>query len=421
MQAWTALNRHPRLLVVLAVAVALRCLWAFAVPVHPVSDGFLYEAFAQSLASGRGYAYPAGNLTAYWPVGTSAVYALLIRLFGESYFPLLALNVLLGLAMAALTWQLAARAVGHREAVAASAIVACWPVLIQFTTVLASELLFTTLLLAAVLAFGDSAQRSWRRDALWALLLAASAFVRPTSLALFALMPFAAFIWTRQGAQLVRTLIIGAVVAAAVIGPWAWRNQAVFGSPALISTNFGPNLWMGNNSQSQGGYMPLPERPVFDNEVDRDRHFRALAFNAIAEDPLRYLRLCLRRLVTTHDRETIGVAWNESALRAMLGASGLTALKLGSTAYWYAVVVLAAAGLWSSVRRGRAGPLRMLLLVSAFLVAMPVLTVAQDRYHLPLNPFLAVLAGIAVIQIVDAWRRRRSASRLTTAIEMGIQ
>ena len=49
-----------------------------------------------------------------------------------------------------------------------------------------------------------------------------------------------------------------AAAIAATIAPWSIRNNAVFGEFVLLSTNGGPNLWMGNNPDSTGFYMPLP-------------------------------------------------------------------------------------------------------------------------------------------------------------------
>ncbi len=66
----------------MGAALAVRLLWAACVPVDPVSDGVLYDAFARSMVEGHGYAFADGTLTEYWPVGTSAVYALLYYIFG---------------------------------------------------------------------------------------------------------------------------------------------------------------------------------------------------------------------------------------------------------------------------------------------------------------------------------------------------
>lgn len=109
---------------VVLLALCLRAAWALWVPVIPQSDSAMYHEFARSIADGRGYAYPAGNLTAYWPVGTSAVYAGLYVLFGQSYTVILLLNLALGVLLVLLTHQLAAHWFGPKPALFAALAVA---------------------------------------------------------------------------------------------------------------------------------------------------------------------------------------------------------------------------------------------------------------------------------------------------------
>jgi len=156
--------------VVLAVAFLLRLAWAALIPVLPVSDGVVYDQFALSIANGQGYAYPDGSLTVFWPVGTSAIYALLYRLFGHDLSVIAGFNVVLGVSIVWLTHRLAIRYFNAPVAVMAAWAIAIWPVLIQFTTVLASELPFIVLLLSALcvwdrhVAIGGCVRRYGRRS-----------------------------------------------------------------------------------------------------------------------------------------------------------------------------------------------------------------------------------------------------------------
>src|ERR1700722_10895312 len=85
---------HP--MIIMAAALLLRLIWAALVPADPISDGALYDAFARSIASGHGYAFPDGTMTEYWPVGTSAVYSVLYRVFGVAPWVIPAFQALLG-------------------------------------------------------------------------------------------------------------------------------------------------------------------------------------------------------------------------------------------------------------------------------------------------------------------------------------
>src|SRR5262249_19543115 len=124
--------------IIAAAALLIRLAWAVCVPVNPVSDGVLYDAFAQSIFTGHGYAFPDGTMTEYWPVGTSATYALLYQTFGVHLLVVAVFQALLGALIVALTWRAARQVFGETVAALAAWLVAMWPLLIEFTTILAS-------------------------------------------------------------------------------------------------------------------------------------------------------------------------------------------------------------------------------------------------------------------------------------------
>lgn len=381
---------------IVVVALLLRLLWAALVPVEPVSDSVLYDAFARSIAEGRGYAYPNGGpLTVYWPVGASAVYALLYTVFGTGSLVVPVFQALLGALIVGSTWRLTARFLGRREAAWAAWLVALWPLLIEFTTILASELLFIALLLAALELWSSRRLPDLWRAVGWGAWIAAATYVRPTAWPLLVVFPLLAVAIERQWRSALLVFVISTLTAAALFAPWVQRNQKLFGQFVLVAANGGVNLWMGNNPASNGGYMDLPPTPTL-NEVERDRHFGREAVAFIRSEPLAYLKLAARRAVTTYDRESIGVVWNQPGLERRFGPWILTPLKALSSAYWWSLLLLGAVGVVQAVRRGRAKTLWPPLAALAFFAAVPVLTVAQDRYHVPLDPLLAFFAAFAL-------------------------
>jgi hypothetical protein len=397
--------------VIVAVAVALRLVWALIVPIVPISDSVLYDAFARSIATGKGFAYPEGALTAYWPVGASAVYGTLYRLFGLGYWSIVAFQIALGGAIVALTMRAARRCVGPTIAPLAGWFTALWPILIQFTTVMASELIFMALLLLAINAWLSDRLPVVVRALLWGSCIAAATYVRPTAWPLLVLFPIAGWLVTRNLRAMLTTFLVSGVCAVTLFAPWTYRNFALFDRFVLIAANGGVNLWMGNNPQSNGGYMPLPPGD-YGNEAERDRHFGREAAGFIKASPGSYLGLSARRLVTTYDRESIGVVWNEGGLSRHLGAAGLKGLKLVSAAYWWCMLLSGVAGIVLIARdRGRLRVAWPVALPLAFLAIVPVLTVGGDRYHLPLDPVLAIFAAVAASHLTSAWRRRATSHR----------
>ena len=384
---------------IIAAGFALRLVWAIAVPIQPLSDSYVYDQFARSLATRGSYAWPNGDPTAYWPVGTAFAYSVPYRLLGQHYAPLAALNVIAGTLSLALIMVLARRWTSPAAAHAAGAIYALWPSQIEFASVLASELLFNLLLLISLWAAFASPFRSWAaRGVLAGLFLAGSAYVRPTALPLVLLLA-AALWWSRRTDWRQMAVFSGAALLAMAlcIAPWTLRNDRVLGAPVLISTNGPPNMWMGNNPVATGGYMPLPDEVSGMGEVERSKLLGSRAKAFILEHPGRAVTLFLRKLVITHDRETIGVVWNEDSLRAALGDRGVTAAKLVSTAYWLLALLLGAAGAVIVLVRERwRGLLHPALLAWGYFAFVHAATVGADRYHFPSIPFIAILAGLAV-------------------------
>jgi hypothetical protein len=196
-----------------------------------------------------------------------------------------------------------------------------------------------------------------------------------------------------------RAFIMGSVLAglsaALLFAPWAYRSVVLFDRMVIVSANGGVNLWMGNNPASTGGYMDLPDRK-FPNEVERDHFYGREAVNFILSHPFAYTKLSFRRAITTYGRETIGVVWNARGLASRYVDSWLTILKRISTTYWWVVLILGLAGVVLVIRRRAMEQLWPVLATFAYFAAFPILTVAMDRYHVPVDPMLAIFAAYAL-------------------------
>jgi hypothetical protein len=384
--------------VIMAAALLIRMIWAAWVPADPVSDGVLYDAFARSIATGHGYAFADGTPTEYWPVGTSAIYSLLYIVFGARPWVVPVFQALLGTAIVGLTWRIARQALGPMVAGLAAWLTAIWPLLVQFTTILASELLFIALVLAALNIWVSKRLSFAVRMISWGACIAAATYVRPTALPM--LVGFLALQWIldRDWKAFIVGGLLAGLAAAVLFAPWSYRSVVLFDRFVLVSANGGVNLWMGNNPDSAGGYMELPDRQ-FPNEVDRDHYYGRAAMHFILTHPLAYAKLSVQRTVTTYGRETIGIVWNEKGLSSRYGNTMLIALKGISSAYWWAMLIFGLFGVALIVRRGLSKRLWPLLASFGYLAAFPVLTVAMDRYHAPIDPMLAIFAAYALLAV----------------------
>lgn len=402
-------------LMVLLLAAGLRLGWMLIVPVAPVSDSTRYDFFAQRLARGLGYTEADGRATAYWPAGPSLLFSLVYRLTGPDSPHRLTgvalLNLAMGVASVALVIYLGLRWFGPRTGCLAGLILACWPSQIQFTTVIASETPMIFFMLAALALWTAGRPNLWLAAAGAGACLAAASMMRPTALLLPAVFAAGPLV---QKPQRLRTLAAAGLmtgVMIVLISPWSLRNHRVFGEFVLISTNGGVNLWMGNNPHADGGYMEHPGRD-FGGEVARDRELKREGLAYIRNEPGAFVTRSFLKLLRLHDRETIGVCWNQAGLQRRLefagrpaGAQVFTVLKAASSLYWWAVLgcaVLSALRL-SAVSPGAAS---LAVLPWAYFAVLHAVTVIQDRYHFAAVPFVALLAALS-------WSRERARSRVT--------
>jgi 4-amino-4-deoxy-L-arabinose transferase-like glycosyltransferase len=400
-------SSHQQILWILLLAFALRIAWGILVPVVPVSDSNAYDMFARNIAAGHGYGWKPGELTAYWAVGTPFVYALLYKVFGVSYLPIVILNIFIGGLSVLLVYCLAKRLHNEKTALTGALLLALWPSQIQFTTVLASELQFTFLVLLALCAWVSDALPRWPSILATGILLSAACYVRPTALLLPVLLAIMHFAKYRSLTRVLLHTVVLIIIMILPILPWSYRNYQIFGQFVLVSTNGGANMWMGNNPDTSGGYMSPPS-PEGMNEAERDVYLKTLSREYILAHPLRFVARTMVKLVRLHERESIGISWNEEGMASRYPGSLVFALKLLSNVYWWAVLFGGLAGmLWFIIGslRDTARPFldRILTLAAhpgvlfwSYFAIIHTIIVIQDRYHFPSIPFIALFAALAV-------------------------
>jgi 4-amino-4-deoxy-L-arabinose transferase-like glycosyltransferase len=404
-------DRERRIWIAIIVGgFALRALWAALIPIHPISDSSAYDELAWNLASRGVYAWNTGEYTAYWPIGTSFIYQLLFRVFGHSYAPIAAMNALISIPTLIVLMTLTKRWISPAAAVAAGVLFALWPMQIQFTSVMASELIFNLLtLLALWLALEAPFKSTVLRGLVVGLVLAADSYVRVHALLFILLIPIA-LLWRRRANWPDLLIFIGTVslTMAVCIAPWTIRNNRVLGEPFIIASNSGAATWVGNNPQSNGEYMPLPDDVAQLSEAERNRVLSERSKDFIRENPDRFVQLSVQRLILTYNRETMGIVWNEDSLSRYVSPDGIMAAKLLSTLYWLGALALAIIGVLLVLIRERwRGLFHPAVMFWAYFAAVHAVTQASDRYHLPSVPYMAILAGLTIAAAWQKWQASR--------------
>lgn len=379
--------------IALGIGMLLRLAMALAVPIDPISDQAAYETYATNILNHGVYGLAPDQPGAYWAVGTAALAAAAFYLTGGSFVGILVLNLIAGFAMMVLVYQVARDWFGQRPAELSVILVALWPNLILFTSTLSSEPYFIALFLGGL--------RAWQlrgRGIAWLLLAGLlwglACYVRPVALLVPVALIFAAL--PKGIGAMLRAVGQAAVMLAvilAVLSPWTLRNYRVFGEFVLVSTNFGPNFWMGNNPDSDGGYMPLPERVSGLSEIERAKMLQDEAKAYVAENPGRFVVNTLTKAVRLHERETIGVVWTQSGLERIGGTGLVVVMKLLATGYWYLLLGLAFIGI-AALRRHGSVLFHPLVISWGYFTAIHAIIVMGDRYHMPAAGVIAILAAL---------------------------
>jgi len=228
-----------------------------------------------------------------------------------------------------------------------------------------------------------------------------------------------------------RVPALGAFVAAFVLVllPVGLRNQAAGGELVFGTTNFGTNLWIGNNPQADGLCQPLlPGRGhTASDRVDAlelaeaatgreltatqvSDYWRGEALEFMSSEPLAWTRLILRKsYFLLHAREWIDVQSfevfrDESKLLTVLGF----VLRFG------ALVPLAWIGLvlgWRERRR-----FAFWYVALALLAASIALFFVFARFRMTLVPLLFFFAALAIARLPQAWRVATASARAFTIV-----
>jgi hypothetical protein len=402
---WYRDRWNATLVSILTISTILRILWAAAVPVHPVSDGYVYDVFATNLAKGVGYAWGPGNMTAHWPVGTSFIYSILYRIFGFTYIPIEVLNLTISIGTIWLSMVLARHWFNKRVAIITGLVFTFWPSQIEFISVLASELIFNFFLLIWVAVWQLAPLNRWAKAFLIGALAAATCYIRPVALILPVVFCFIEILREKNIFIPIARAAIIFLIMAVLIAPWSIRNTRLFGHFVQISTNGGVNFWEGNNPTGNGETEGLPPEAARMQEADRDVYLGNIAKAYVRQYPGRFVMRTLKKAVWLYDHETIGVHWNPG-LTEKYGDRIILPLKLLSDLYWWLVLVLGLIGLGVLViQRGIWAAITSVpVLLWLYFTALYAVFVVQDRYHFPTLPFIAMLAGVAL----DALFQRRA-------------
>jgi len=364
-----------------AVAAGLMARIGFIAWTSPLTLSWDEERF-WSLA-GTGLAGTA-FIPPLYPLFLAAVRALL----GDDVLRARLLQALLSTVSILLTHRLAERHMGRGEGRWPAWVMALSPTLIYWDGRLRSESLLILLLLGFTWLWTAPAKADVRPPLAAGAILGLAVLGRPDCVLLLPIL--AACAWRRDGwrpaARRTALLLPGMLL---LLVPWAARNAAVVGVWAPVSTNAGYNFWKSFNEATDGSQIPVADGSALEGvaEADLDAQGLRLGWDFIAAHPWRSLLLVPAKWghLFGPERDLLSdIRRRHYPIR--LPGLDLTMAVVMNLA-WAALLAL---GLYALI-----GPLRSEVKdVAVAMLLVLLLTHAvffgDDRFHVPLVPFLCI-------------------------------
>ena len=231
------------------------------------------------------------------------------------------------------------------------------------------------------------------------------------------------YLWIRdpRNRRLLEQAAVCGGVALLVWSPWLIRNFWVFGEPVFLRSNFGVELYQGNNPDGSVSQTPASRHPALQpeelaryeqlGEIDYVHEKQQLALSYMASNPLRTAQRIAQRvyvywlsdLLDQWQWQPQGKWWQSGAVNA-----GVRLIKLACA--WFPLALLLLFGRWQWWRRL---PLLGLCVCIMLLVPVPYyITHVQFNYSYAIRPYALILA----FAVLGLWILRRQERGADTSL-----
>ncbi|MGB7875513.1 MAG: hypothetical protein WBL25_14105, partial [Anaerolineales bacterium] len=211
-----------------------------------------------------------------------------------------------------------------------------------------------------------------------------------------------AVLWTWFILKQKRGAILMAFTLLLMIVPWVTRNSLLHHKLTGIESSMGYNLYVGYHPDGDGSFIFGPSLDLLTilDDAERDQLGTQKALEFIRSEPGRNLPLALNRLGFFFGLEKRALMYLYSNNHLGYIPSGIL-LTIAVVFLLPYVIVVPFAAIGLALTRLRPGTILLYLLLFAYILPH-VLILSEDRFHLAIMPFLAILAA-------QAWTRGWSA------------
>ena len=402
--------RRSHTLAVLGIALVLRLLVVMTVLKHYppqwlFTRGIEMGLLAKSLLAGAGLSSPFGGSTgptAFIAPVYPMLVALVFRIFGAfttaSAVVVMLAQTALNLVTIWLMMHVARKLFNQASATLAGLIWACSLPLIWMPTIF-WETSLSCCLLMGLLALGlRYSEMAAMRSIHWMRLGAycgVAALVNPALLLVLAAVSL--WLWIQRRKTAAAWPMLAALTFAVVFAPWPIRNAREFHAFIPLRTTVGFELWMGNHAGADG-FLDETLFPMYNKaeladyvargEVAYSAHKAELAREFMRAQPGTFARMTAVRFKRF---------WTGTGSR---GGSLIFAVHAVFT------TIFGVAGLWLLARSKRYALAILFALPLAVFPLPYMITHAEFRYRLIIDPVLAMFSGYAVAELYGFLMRR---------------
>lgn len=270
-------------------------------------------------------------------------------------------------------------------------IVACYPMLLVYPLGLGTENLFFVLLLSSFLFL----LKSIKTPSAFGFLLSGVSLAL-TALTRSVILPFAGLAVLYLFFLHKKQAFIALFSFTLVILPWVIRNSLLHGKLTGIETSMGYNLYLGYHPKGNGSFVFGPSLDLLTimDDAERDAVGTQKALGFIREKPERFIPLALNRLGFFFGLEKrVLMYFYSNNLLGYIPAPILLTIASVLLLPFVFVSIFAVLGL-AALKKSPQANLLGILFISYILPHVFIL--AEDRFHLALIPFFAILAAYAV-------------------------